>query len=132
MDVNLNSQTLFAFIQAVQDPGRVERILALGKELNLANPQTRDEVVARVRSHPRAAAAFVERPRMRNTQLWKLAELPEGTLGREYADAFIPKNLKPEDTIIPSLPLADDRDDAVGDMNETHDVCAISTGFGAQ
>ncbi|HEX4382771.1 MAG TPA: Coq4 family protein [Myxococcales bacterium] len=130
MDVNLNSKTLFAFMQAVQDPGRVERILVLANELNLANPQTRDEVVAHVRSHPRAAAAFVERPRMRITDLSKLAELPEGTLGRTYADAFIPKNLKPADTIIPTLPLGDDREYAVVHMNETHDVWHIVTGFG--
>jgi ubiquinone biosynthesis protein COQ4 len=130
MDVNLNSKTLFAFIQLLPDPGRIEAILGLAKELNLANPQTRDEVVARLRSHPRAAAALAERPRIGDTDLSKLAQLPEGTLGRIYADGFLRNNLNPSDVRIPTLPLADDRDYAVVHMNETHDVWHVVTGFG--
>jgi len=125
----LNPKALFAFIQIVYDHDNLAQVLTLANELNNANPETRDQVVAHVRTHPRGAAALSERPRIRNPDLAKLSELPSGTLGRAYADVFRPKGINPSDVYIPTLPIGDEREYVVVHINESHDLWHIVTGF---
>ena len=58
-----------------------------------------------------------------------LKTLPEGTLGRCYADQLISQGITP-DTLIDPSPIGDEQDYIVHRLKETHDITHELTGFG--
>ena len=58
-----------------------------------------------------------------------LQALPEGTLGRCYADQLISQGLTP-DTLIDNAPINDELDYITHRLKETHDITHVLTGFG--
>jgi ubiquinone biosynthesis protein Coq4 len=80
-----------------------------------------------VRSDSACAQALAERPRLA-LDLKQLRHLPEGTLGRVFADNMIAQGLDP--SAIPSLPAGDELEFVRAHLYETHDVWHAVTGFG--
>jgi ubiquinone biosynthesis protein Coq4 len=74
----------------------------------------------------RGATALRERPRL-HVSLPELSKLPEGTLGRVFADHMISNGLDP--AAIPTLPGGDATEFVRAHLYETHDVWHAVTGF---
>ena len=69
-----------------------------------------------------------ERPRLGEVNLGKLLTLPEGTLGRSFADAMIRMKLDPKDILVPEK-VESDFDFVRAHLRETHDIWHPVTGF---
>ena len=61
--------------------------------------------------------------------LQNLQTLPEGSLGRCYADQLISQGITP-DTLIDPTPVTNDGEFVVHRIRETHDIVHVLTGFG--
>jgi ubiquinone biosynthesis protein Coq4 len=75
---------------------------------------------------PRGAEALRARARLQ-VDLAQLSKLPEGTLGRVYADHMIANGLDP--SAIPTLPGGDELEFVRAHLYETHDVWHAVTGY---
>ena len=115
-----------SFWQLSQDPNKLERVFAIADAGE--NPKIFEEVAAHVRSHPRGARALEEGPRVGEMDLEKLAKLPEGTLGRVFADHMIGNGLDPKAIPVPEFPAGDLRY-IKAHLRETHDIWHVVTGF---
>ena len=81
----------------------------------LKDPQFKDLVQERWRPQP--------------IDLSALKTLPEGSLGRCYANQLISQGITP-DTLIDPSPVDSDKDFIVHRLKETHDITHVLTGFG--
>ena len=70
-----------------------------------------------------------ERWRPQPIDLNVLKTLPEGSLGRIYADQLISQGITPDSLIDPS-PVTTAQDYVVHRLKETHDIVHVLTGFG--
>lgn len=61
--------------------------------------------------------------------LQKLQTLPEGSLGRCYADQLISQSITP-DTLIDPSPVTNANEFVIHRLKETHDIVHVHTGFG--
>ena len=61
--------------------------------------------------------------------LQKLQTLPEGSLGRCYAEQLISQGITP-DTLIDPSPVTNAQEYVVHRLKETHDIIHVLTGFG--
>ena len=61
--------------------------------------------------------------------LQKLQTLPEGSLGRCYADQLINQGITP-DTLIDPSPVTNENEFVIHRLKETHDIVHVLTGFG--
>ena len=59
----------------------------------------------------------------------QLQQLPEGSLGRVYADQLIRQGITP-DTLIDPSPVTNAQEFVVHRLKETHDIVHVLTGFG--
>jgi ubiquinone biosynthesis protein Coq4 len=109
-----------------QDPNRLEQVFEIGDSGE--NPQIFAEVAAFVSKDPQGARAFREMPRIGNIDLEVLAKLPEGTLGRVFADHMISNGLDPKAIPVPHIEPGDLRY-VKAHLRETHDVWHVVTGF---
>lgn len=114
-----------AFWRITMDPDRLNEVFELA--YSLADDKVMSEMVDYVRRDPIGAQALAERPRLK-VDLDELRHLPEGTLGRVFADKMIEQGLDP--AAIPSLPSTDDKEFIQAHLFETHDVWHAVTGFG--
>jgi len=122
-------QTLRAFHgfwQLSQDPNKLERVFEISDSAE--STEILEEVAAYVRRHPRAARALRECPRIGEIDLKELAKLPEGTLGRVFADHMIANGLDPKAIPVPHVAPGDVRY-VKAHLRETHDVWHVVTGF---
>lgn len=119
-------KALRSFVRLVRDPTRLEEVFVLAESVET------DEAAARVaevfQKDPRSARVLRERPRLGEVDLAKLAKLPEGTLGRVFADAMIRMSLDPKDILVPEV-VKSDFDYVRAHLRETHDVWHPVTGF---
>jgi ubiquinone biosynthesis protein Coq4 len=120
------AKALRAFVRLVKDPTRLDEVFVLADSVET------DEAAARVaevfQNDPHSARVLRERPRLGELDLASLAKLPEGTLGRVFADAMIRMKLDPKDIIVPEH-VASDYDYVRAHLRETHDVWHPVTGF---
>jgi ubiquinone biosynthesis protein Coq4 len=90
-----------------------------------------EEVLAKMAeffSHDeKGAAALRDKPRLK-VDLARLSSLPEGTLGRVYAEELKRRNLDPAS--IPTLRANTETEFVRAHLYETHDVWHAVTGFG--
>jgi ubiquinone biosynthesis protein Coq4 len=123
MNILHAAQGIKAFTAIVRDPTRLNEVFALrealGTEERLAAP------VTALRRHPQAAAAFADKRRL---AVDALSLLPDGTLGRAFAD-FLKEN-KLDPAAIPRLSATSDVDYFSAHLYETHDLWHVLTGFG--
>ena len=80
------------------------------------------------RKDPQGAKALREGTRLGEIDLEKLQKLPEGTLGRVFADHMIENKLDPKDIPVPSHAAGDVRY-VKTHLRETHDIWHVVTGF---
>jgi ubiquinone biosynthesis protein COQ4 len=121
------ARAAWSFIDLVRHPEHLDRVF----EMSDAMAAQRRDVLQVMRDHfamdPRGAAALREKPRL-VVALGELRKLPEGTLGRTYADHMIGSGLDP--SALPTMPGGDDVGYMRAHLYETHDVWHAVTGWG--
>ncbi|AGC42510.1 hypothetical protein MYSTI_01162 [Myxococcus stipitatus DSM 14675] len=111
--------------RALRDPYRLQDILDVARLL--APPSTMRKLVDRLMQSPTTAQAFVERPRVGKLALDTLQSLPEGTLGRAFADHLKDNGLDPSK--LPNLQAHTHEDYVRAHLLESHDIWHVLTGF---
>ncbi len=114
-----------SFIRLVQDMNRTDEVFQVIQKLD--NPELMLPVVAHFKTSERGRAAFAEQPRVGKIDLQQLKTLPEGTLGRAYAEHMLALGLDP--AFFPQLPVTDDLSYMRMHLFETHDIWHVVTGF---
>jgi ubiquinone biosynthesis protein COQ4 len=117
---------LRSMITIARDPRRLDAVFALRDSLD--DPGVLAPVVARLRAGEATGAALRARARMGRVDLAELGRLPEGTLGRAYADFMRAAGLDPSS--IPSLEARNEHQWFSAHLYETHDIWHVVTGFG--
>ncbi|NTX06015.1 Coq4 family protein [Myxococcus sp. CA040A] len=112
-------------VRVLQDPNRLQDIIDLARVL--APPMAMRRVVERLMQSPTAARALVERPRVGMLPLATLRTLPEGTLGRAFADHLTQNGLDPN--ALPRREAHTDEDYVRAHLLESHDIWHVLTGF---
>lgn len=114
-----------AGVRLFLDPRRLDEVFRL--EEVLADERVQGEVMETVRRDERGRAALVERPRLGAIDLERLRALPEGTLGRAFADFLDARGLRPG--AIPTRAADDEESYARAHLYETHDIWHVAAGF---
>lgn len=87
-----------------------------------------DQMIARMsKTHPKVRSAFENRLRVGWIDVDELARLPEGTLGRVFADHLRAHGLDPN---LVDVPVEDDASYFLAHAYETHDIWHVVTGCG--
>lgn len=118
-------RTAWRMARALRDPEQLQDIIELAGVL--APPTAMRRLVERLMDDDAAARAFVERPRVGLLHLASLRTLPEGTLGRVFADHLVENGLDPD--ALPYLEAHTDEEYVRAHMLESHDVWHVLTGF---
>ncbi|MBZ4415162.1 Coq4 family protein [Myxococcus sp. RHSTA-1-4] len=119
------ARTAWRMARALRYPEQLQDILELAAVL--APPAAMTRLVERLMRHDSAARAFVERPRVGFLHLASLRTLPQGTLGRAFADHLEGNGLDPD--ALPYLEAHTDEEYVRAHMLESHDVWHVLTGF---
>ncbi|HEU4538027.1 MAG TPA: Coq4 family protein [Polyangiaceae bacterium] len=117
---------LRSMITIARDPRRLDAVFKLRESLD--EGKALGPVLARLRANEVTAKALRERARVGRVDLAALGRLPEGTLGRAYADFLRAAGLDPS-----NLPVLESRNEFqwfAAHLYETHDVWHVATGFG--
>lgn len=114
---SLNALT--KIVQFIRDPTN-DRVFAVADALLTRSPaflQVRDSEFF---AHPRVAAALADRPRIGAVDMAALARMPEGSLGRRFADHMTANKLNLAD--IPTLEVTQPDQYIRAHLYETHDI----------
>jgi ubiquinone biosynthesis protein Coq4 len=130
--MNLLSKTLLgaraavAFVKLVRDPSKLDEVFNILDSLEAG--EDGQAIVKEFFGNPEHAEAFRRRPRIGSLDLDALARLPEGTLGRVFAEEMRARGLDPAD-----IQMHHDDGTPAGfvfaHLRETHDVWHTATGF---
>src|ERR1700677_2520227 len=118
------ARALWGFVDLVRHPEHLDRVFEIADAL-ASRPvfeKMRDHFAADVQG----AAALRDKPRLA-VRIDALASLPEGTLGRAFADHLKKNGLDPAS--IPTLAGSTDLEFVRAHLYETHDVWHAVTGF---
>jgi ubiquinone biosynthesis protein Coq4 len=118
-------KALYSLARLVADPTRLDDVFEMATAL--ASPETMAPVVAELKTDPSVARAIARQHRVK-FDLATLGQLPEGTLGRVFADHMAAANLDP--AAIPTLPGGEPHEYVRAHLYETHDIWHVVTGFG--
>jgi ubiquinone biosynthesis protein COQ4 len=123
----LAARAIWSFVDLVRHPEHLDRVFEIADAMS----DQRRDVLAAMRDafamDPRGATALRDRHRLA-VRMGELRKLPEGTLGRTYADHMISNGLDP--AAIPTLPSDGELEFVRAHLYETHDVWHAVTGFG--
>jgi ubiquinone biosynthesis protein Coq4 len=122
-----HARAAWSFVRLVRDPNRLDEVFHLSDRLSRAHPEVLAIMANHVRRTPEGAEALRARPRLGKVDLEALAALPEGSLGRAFAEFLRARNLDPAD--IPTLPGEDEVGYVRAHLYETHDLWHVLTGF---
>jgi ubiquinone biosynthesis protein Coq4 len=114
-----------AMVRITMDPTRLDEVWVLA-DISEDSEEVR-AFVSRLRHDPRFAEAMANRPRLGRVDPNALLRLPEGTLGRAYAEFMTARGLSHEDLEL--VEGDDDRAFAISHLRETHDLWHVATGF---
>ncbi|HEU4409846.1 MAG TPA: Coq4 family protein [Polyangiaceae bacterium] len=117
---------LRSMLVIARDPRRLDAVFALRESID--DSSVLEPVVARLRAGEATGRALRERARLGRVDLAALSALPEGTLGRAYADFMRAANLDPAS--IPTLEARGEHGWFTAHLYETHDVWHVVAGFG--
>lgn len=112
----------------VKDPRALDGVFKMADKLN--DPELVQEIIDALKEHPQAAQAYRDRPRRGPIDVDALAALPEGTLGRAFADFLAEADLDPND--LPTMEADDDGTYTIAHLYETHDIWHVVTGFNSE
>jgi ubiquinone biosynthesis protein Coq4 len=115
-----------SFWRLSQDPNRLGEVFAIAD--GGSKPQILAETAAFVSRDPQGARALREGTRVGEIDLVALKALPEGTLGRVFAEHMLENNLDPRSIPVPSHTAGDVRY-VKTHLRETHDIWHVVTGF---
>lgn len=118
------AKALFSLAQLVRDPNKLGQVFEMADAL--ADPAGLAETIGRLSKDPVKAAALDERHRFK-IDLKELRTLPEGTLGRVFADHMIAENLDP--AALPALAVTDRASFFRAHLYDTHDIWHVVTAF---
>ncbi|MFO0661882.1 MAG: Coq4 family protein [Polyangiaceae bacterium] len=119
------ARALWSYITLVRDPNKLNMVFELREAIS--DREMLDRMASNFARDPKGARALHERPRLGRIDLESLSKLPDGTLGRVYADHMIANNLDP--SAIPSLQADNPGDYLTAHLYETHDIWHAVTGF---
>ena len=122
-----NLKMLASLATFLKNPGSLDSVFAVAnsvKDSPLAEQMKRHLLI-----HPQFSALVKEGWRPKAIDLTELQTLPDGTLGRCYADQLISQGITPDALIDPS-PVSNDADYITHRLRETHDIIHVLTGFG--
>ncbi|MGH7295726.1 MAG: Coq4 family protein [Polyangiaceae bacterium] len=120
------ARVLWSFADLVKHPDHLDRVFEISDGLAKRRTEVLELMVEHFGRDERGAAALRERPRLA-VDLARLSKLPEGTLGRVFADHMIANGLDP--AAIPTLPGGGAAEYVRAHLYETHDVWHAVTGF---
>ena len=118
-------KAFYSLARLVKDPNRLGEVFEMSDAL--ATPDALRPMVDRLAEDPVVARSLETRHRIR-VELTELRRLPEGTLGRTFADHMIAANLDP--SALPTLSSDDPASFFRAHLYETHDIWHVVTGFG--
>ena len=122
-----NLKMLASLATFLKNPGSLDSVFAVAnsvKDSPLAEQMKRHLLI-----HPQFSALVKEGWRPKAIDLTELQKLPDGTLGRCYADQLISQGITPDALIDPS-PISNDAEYITHRLRETHDIIHVLTGFG--
>lgn len=114
---------LHRLLRDPEDPeGALSYLRSLDGELHV-------EFARSLKENPEGQRLLKERPRLHaaTVKLDELGRMPNGSLGRAYAQYFRERGLRP---FTAKEPIADDADYVANRWRETHDVWHLVTGYG--
>ena len=120
------ARALRAFVTLVRDPNRLDQVFEVADRG--VDPKFYQELVAYFGRDAKGREVLRDRPRV-HFDLARLAKLPEGTLGRAFADHMRKNNLDP--AALPTLEATDPESFVRAHLYETHDIWHAVTGFQA-
>ena len=124
----LQSLRLLSSLAAfLKNPGSLDNVLAVGASVK--DSPIAEQMCRHLLDNPDFAQLVNDEWRPQQIDLATLKALPEGTLGRCYADQLISQGITPE-TLIDPTPVDDTRDYITHRLKETHDITHVLTGFG--
>ncbi|MDF2694275.1 MAG: hypothetical protein K0S65_2658 [Labilithrix sp.] len=118
-------KAIYSLARLVHDPDRLDEVFEVSDAL--ATPDQIRPMVDRLARDPVVARSFEERHRI-SVDLAALRQLPEGTLGRSFAEHMIAAKLDP--SALPTLTSGDRLSYFRAHLYETHDIWHVATGFG--
>ena len=111
----------------LKNPGSLESVSAVANSVK--DGPLGDQMMRHLLKDSQFQSLVQERWRPQPINLSALQTLPEGSLGRCYADQLISQGITP-DTLIDPSPVDSDKDFIVHRLKETHDITHVLTGFG--
>ncbi len=117
---------LRSFWRLSQDPNQLGEVFAIADRGS--KPEILAEMARFVSRDPQGARALREGVRLGEVNLVALKTLPQGTLGRVFAEHMLDNRLDPRDIPVPTYPSGDVRYIKTH-MRETHDIWHVVTGF---
>jgi ubiquinone biosynthesis protein Coq4 len=118
-------RTLWGGLRLLLDPSRLNDVFVL--ERGTLDAASGERILAALRADRGVASAIDARARIGEVDLERLRALPEGTLGRAFADFLGARGLDPRS--IPRLEAPDDATFVRAHLYETHDIWHVVTGF---
>lgn len=120
------SRTLRGVVTLARDPSRLDQVFVIGEAVEGQGLLGR--VAARQRAaHPEVDRLVAERYSPPLADLAALARLPEGTLGRTFADNMLAHGYQVD--FFPHTPVTDDGKYLLDRLRRTHDIWHAVTGF---
>ena len=111
----------------LKNPGSLDSVFAVANSVK--DSPLAEQMQRHLLGHPQFSALVKEVWRPKAIDLGELRKLPEGTLGRCYADQLISQGITPDALIDPS-PVSNDAEYITHRLRETHDIIHVLTGFG--
>ncbi len=111
----------------LKDPSSLDSIFAVSNSVK--DGPLGEQTVRHLLSNSQFKALVDEGWRPAQIDLQKLQTLPEGSLGRCYADQLISQGITP-DTLIDPSPVTNANEFVIHRLKETHDIVHVLTGFG--
>jgi ubiquinone biosynthesis protein COQ4 len=122
----LAARAIWSFVDLVRHPEHLDRVFEIADAMSGQKRDVLERMRDRFAMDPRGAAALRDQPRLA-LDLGALGALPEGTLGRTFADHMRANGLDP--SALPTLPSTDEIQFMRAHLYETHDVWHAVTGF---
>ena len=120
------AKALYSLVQLVRDPNKLGQVFEMADAL--AEPAALEEMVRKIASENLVVDKALDERHRFKIDLGALRKLPEGTLGRVFADRMTAAGLDPG--ALPDLPAHDRTSFLRAHLYETHDVWHAVTGFG--
>ena len=120
-------KTVAGLTTFLKDPSSLDSIFAISNSVK--DGPLGEQTVRHLLSNSQFKALVDEGWRPARIDLQKLQTLPEGSLGRCYADQLISQGITP-DTLIDPSPVTNANEFVIHRLKETHDIVHVLTGFG--